>query len=82
MRGIAMVKQQNKKLKDKLRDNWLPKPKTSLEKHLEKAIHDYLQWMIIKGYADSTVESYENVLKTFLQFVLPQKIDWYDTFTQ
>jgi site-specific recombinase XerD len=57
------------------------KAKTSLEKRLEKAIHDYLQWMITKGYSDGTVESYERSLKKFLHFVLPQKIDWHDIFT-
>ncbi len=76
-----MADKQNKELKDKLRDNWLPKPKTSLEKRLERAIYDYLQWMITKGYADTTVEIHERVLKKFLLFVLPQKIDWNDIFT-
>ncbi len=76
-----MADKQNKTLKDKLTDNWLPKSKTSLEKHLEKAIHDYLQWMITNGYSDGTVISYERSLKKFLHFVLPQKIDWYDIFT-
>ncbi len=76
-----MTDRQSEKLKERLKNSWLPKPKSSLEKHLEKAVHDYLQWMLTKGYADSTVESYERVLKKFLQFVLSQKIDWYNIFT-
>jgi integrase/recombinase XerD len=76
-----MTDNHNKNLQEKIKNNWLPKPKTSLEKHLEKAIHDYLQWMITNGYADSTVENHERVLKKFLLFVIPQKIDWYDIFS-
>ena len=70
-----------KELKEKIRNTWLPKPKTPLEKRLEKAIHDFLQWMIEKGYSDCTVEGRERVLKKFLLFVLPQKIGWHDIFT-
>jgi site-specific recombinase XerD len=77
---MAMV-DNPKELKEKIRNAWLPKPKTRLEKHLEKAIHDFLQWMIEKGYKDGTVENHEKVLKAFLLFVLTQKIGWHDMFT-
>jgi integrase/recombinase XerD len=71
----------DKDLKEKIRNTWLPKPKTRLEKRLENAIHNYLRWMIEKGYADCTVEGCERVLKKFLRFVLGQKISWHDIFT-
>ncbi len=76
-----MADKQNQELKDRLRDNWLPKPKTSLEKRLEKAVHGYLQWMIANGYTDATVVNYERSLKKFLHFVLSEKISWNDIFT-
>ena len=56
--GVAMADKQNKDLKERLSDSWLPKPKTSLEKRLEKAVHEYLQWMITNGYTDCTVINY------------------------
>jgi len=70
-----------KELKEKITHTWLPKPKSRLEKRLEKAIHDYLRWMIENGYKDCTVEGCERVLKKFLRFVLGQKIGWHDIFT-
>ena len=79
--NIAMTDKQNENLKERLSDKWLSKSKTSLEKHLKKAIHDYLQWMITNGYADCTVVEYERLLKSFLLFVIPQKIDWHYIFT-
>lgn len=48
---------------------------------LNKAIHDYLLWMISKGYAESTWQLYERVLRHFVHFVNTQAIDWNDVFT-
>jgi integrase/recombinase XerD len=76
-----MADRQKKDLKERLSDSWVPKPKTSLEKRLEKAVHDYLQWMIANGYTDATVVNYERSLKKFLDFVIPKKIGWHNIFT-
>lgn len=48
---------------------------------LEKAISDYLEWMVVTGYAESSLKVYEKVLKRFLCFVREKEIAWDDVFT-
>ena len=50
-------------------------------KDLEKAISDYLLWMISKGYAKSTFYLHERVLKHFSCFVSRKEIPREDIFT-
>ena len=49
---------------------------------LEKAINEYLLWMISKGYAQRTWDRTENVLRHFSLFVRSRKIAWKAIFTQ
>lgn len=51
------------------------------EESLEKAISDYLEWMISSGYAESGLKAYEKILKRFLCFVREKGIAWDDIFT-
>jgi site-specific recombinase XerD len=51
------------------------------EEALEKAISDYLEWMISSGYAESGLKAYEKILKRFLCFVREKEIAWDDIFT-
>ena len=53
----------------------------SVAKRLEKAISDYLLWMISNGYADSTCMQYQRILKYFFVFISPKAICWQDIFT-
>ena len=62
-------------------ENELPKAEKSVDKNLEQAISDYLQWMISKGYAYGTFVCYEKILNNFLAFVHSRKIAWDDIFT-
>jgi len=62
-------------------ENELLKAETSVDKNLEQAISDYLQWMISKGYAYGTFVCYEKILNNFLVFVRSRKIAWDDIFT-
>lgn len=48
---------------------------------LEKAIDDYLAWMISKNYAESTCIRYQRILKYFFIFISPKAICWEDVFT-
>ena len=51
------------------------------EESLEKAISDYLGWMVASGYAKSGLKAYEKILKRFLCFVREKDIAWDDIFT-
>jgi integrase/recombinase XerD len=53
----------------------------SVDRRLEKAVSDYLLWMISNGYADSTSMRYEQVLKHFLYFINQIAIPWDVVFT-
>ena len=53
----------------------------SVAERLEKAISDYLLWMISNGYADSTCMQYQRILKYFFVFISPKAICWEDIFT-
>jgi len=53
----------------------------SVDRRLEKAVSDYLLWMISNGYADSTCMRYEQVLKHFLYFINKMAIPWDVVFT-
>jgi site-specific recombinase XerD len=48
---------------------------------LNKAIAEYLEWMISAGYADSTWNNYQRVLDRFEQFVQNEQLAWDDIFT-
>jgi len=52
-----------------------------MTKKLAKAVDDYLVWMIDVGYASGTIESYENALNHFQDFINRQKIRCDDVFT-
>lgn len=51
------------------------------EESLEKAISDYLEWMVATGYAESGLKAYEKILNRFLVFVREKEIAWDDIFT-
>jgi len=53
----------------------------SVAERLEKAVSDYLLWMISNGYADSTCMQYQRILKYFFIFISPKVIYWEDVFT-
>jgi hypothetical protein len=53
----------------------------SVAERLEKAVSDYLLWMISNGYADSTCMRYEQALKHFLYFITQMAIPWDAVFT-
>lgn len=48
---------------------------------LDKAINNYLEWMISAGYADSTWNHYQRVLARFEQYVEDEQLLWEDIFT-
>ena len=47
---------------------------------LDKAINNYLEWMISAGYADSTWNHHQRVLARFEQFVEDEQLLWEDIF--
>jgi integrase/recombinase XerD len=49
---------------------------------LEHAIEDYLKWMSVNGYAQSTQANYKLTLLCFLAFIKPRRYLWNDVFTQ
>jgi len=49
-------------------------------KRLEKAVSDYLLWMISADYASGTIRNYEIVLNHFQEFITHRKIEWSDIF--
>ena len=53
----------------------------SVAERLEKAIGDYLLWMISNGYADTTCMQYLRILKYFLVFIDQKTICWENIFT-
>ena len=53
----------------------------SVAERLEKAVSDYLLWMISNGYADSTCMQYQRILKYFFVFISSKAICWEDVLT-
>jgi integrase/recombinase XerD len=53
----------------------------SVLERLEKAVSDYLLWMVSNGYADSTCMRYEQALKHFFNFINQMTIAWDAVFT-
>ena len=49
-------------------------------KKLKEAVDDYLLWMISSGYADKSIQNYQQVLEDFVHFVACHKIDWDHVF--
>jgi site-specific recombinase XerD len=50
-------------------------------KKLKQALDDYILWMISSGYADKTIENYQQVLEDFVHFVADHKIHWGNGFS-
>jgi len=50
-------------------------------KRLEKAVSDYLLWMISNDYSSGTIKNYEVVLNHFQKFIAHRKIEWSNVFT-
>ncbi len=44
--------------------------------NLLTGIENYLEWMISKGYAETTIHAYDNALKCFLKFIESNRIPW------
>ena len=53
----------------------------SVAERLEKAVSDYLLWMISTGYADSTCMRYRQILTYFSRFITQRAIPWDVVFT-
>ena len=53
----------------------------SVAKRLEKAVSDYMLWMISKGYADSTCMRYQQVSNHFAHYIIQRAIPWDAVFT-
>ena len=53
----------------------------SVAKRLEKAVSDYLLWMISNGYSDSTCMRYQQVSNHFAHYIIQQAIPWDAVFT-
>jgi integrase/recombinase XerD len=53
----------------------------SVAKRLEKAVSDYLLWMISTGYADSTCMRYQQVSNHFAHYITQRAIPWDAVFT-
>ncbi len=49
---------------------------------LEQAIYGYLEWMAVNGYARSTQQSYERILRYFRSFIDAKRYHWDDIFTR
>ena len=49
-------------------------------KKLKQAVDDYLLWMISSGYADKSIQNYQQVLEDFVHFTACHKIDWDHVF--
>lgn len=61
--------------------NGLPTNETSVDKDLEQAIRDYIQWLISEGYTLSTCASYNRMLNHFRLFITRKNIPWDKIFT-
>ncbi len=61
--------------------NGLLTNQTSVDKDLEQAIRDYIQWLISEGYALSTCASYNRMLNLFHLFITRKNIAWDKIFT-
>jgi len=48
---------------------------------LEKAVSDYLSWMISQGYAAATLKDHKRVLERFVSYVKRKKVPWETVFT-
>ena len=54
--------------------------KTTIKK-LKQAVDDYLLWMISGGYADATINNYQQILNHFVDFIACHKIGWGQIFS-
>jgi len=45
----------------------------SLQHEMTNQLHDFRLWMEMKRYSQSTIGTYSNMVKTFLQFCLPKR---------
>jgi site-specific recombinase XerD len=50
-------------------------------KKLKQAVDDYLLWMISSGYADKSIQNYQQVLEDFVHFTACRKIHWDHVFS-
>ena len=50
-------------------------------KKLKQAVDDYLLWMISSGYADKSIQNYQQVLEAFVHFTACHKIHWDHVFS-
>jgi len=48
---------------------------------LEHANKDYLEWMVVNGYAQSTRQHHKQMLHRFLSFVKAESYSWDEIFT-
>ncbi len=49
---------------------------------LEHAIGDYLEWMVVNGYAQSTRQHHERMLRKFRSFAKSERHPWSEIFTK
>lgn len=49
---------------------------------LEQAIQNYLEWMAVKAYAQSTQRDYKRRLSQFLSFIKAGRYRWDEIFTR
>jgi len=49
---------------------------------LEHSIDDYLEWLAVNGYAQSTQQNYKRMLSQFLSFVKSGRYPWDEIFTR
>jgi integrase/recombinase XerD len=50
-------------------------------KKLKQAVDDYLMWMMSSGYADKSIQNYQQVLQDFVRFTACHKIHWDHVFS-
>ena len=48
---------------------------------LEHVIKDYLEWMVVNGYAQCTKQHHKRMLHRFLSFAIDEKYSWDEIFT-
>jgi hypothetical protein len=53
----------------------------SVAERLEKAVSDYLLWMISADYASGSIMRHERLLNHFQNFITNQNISWEQVFT-
>ncbi len=53
----------------------------SVVERLEKAVSDYLLWMISADYASGSITKHERLLNHFQNFITNRNISWEQVFT-